>query len=69
MNYLYDGRLVSDNNLMENAIRPIAFGRKNYLFAESQSAAQNIAVYPLFLTIRHQLANVEVCIDANEGAV
>ena len=31
MNYLKDGSLEIDNNLAENAIRPIALGRKNYL--------------------------------------
>ncbi|MBI2794038.1 MAG: IS66 family transposase [Ignavibacteria bacterium] len=45
MAYLCDGRLEIDNNLMENAIRPIALGRKNYLFAGSHDAAQNIAMY------------------------
>jgi len=32
-NYLLDGNLLLDNNLIENQIRPIALGRKNYLFA------------------------------------
>lgn len=39
--YLEDGRLEIDNNLVENQIRPIALGRKNYLFAGSEKAAQN----------------------------
>src|SRR5699024_4963857 len=34
-NYLKDGMLEIDNNLIENAIRPVAIGRKNYLFAGS----------------------------------
>jgi transposase len=42
--FLLDGRLEIDNNLVENAIRPIAVGRKNYLFAGSHDAAQRIAV-------------------------
>ncbi|KKX46494.1 transposase [Sphingobacterium sp. IITKGP-BTPF85] len=33
--YLNDGNLLIDNNLVENAIRPVALGRKNYLFAGS----------------------------------
>lgn len=45
MAYLYNGRLEIDNNLMENAIRPVALGRKNWLFAGSHDAAQNIAMY------------------------
>jgi len=28
-----DGRLRPDNNLVENAIRPFAVGRKNWLFS------------------------------------
>ena len=42
--YTTDGRLEIDNNLIENTIRPIALGRKNYLFAGSHAAAQRIAV-------------------------
>ena len=43
--YTTDGRLEIDNNLIENTIRPIALGRKNYLFAGSHTAAQRIAVF------------------------
>jgi len=43
--YTTDGRLEIDNNLIENTIRPIALGRKNYLFAGSHAAAQRIAVF------------------------
>lgn len=46
--YLIDGNLEIDNNLVENAIRPIALGRKNYLFAGSHDAAVNIAMYRSF---------------------
>jgi transposase len=45
MLYAHDGRLEIDNNLVENAIRPIAVGRKNYLFAGSHEAAQNAAMF------------------------
>lgn len=38
--YLSDGKLEIDNNLVENSIRPIALGRKNYLFAGSEQAAK-----------------------------
>jgi hypothetical protein len=41
-----DGRLHIDNNLIENTIRPLALGRKNYLFAGSHQAAQRIAMIP-----------------------
>ena len=30
--YVNDGRINIDNNLIENAIRPLALGRKNWLF-------------------------------------
>lgn len=39
-----DARLELDNNLIENSIRPLALGRKNYLFAGSHKAAQNTAI-------------------------
>jgi len=46
-----DGRLEMDNNLIENKIRPLALGRKNYLFAGSHPAAQRIAMmYSFFAT-------------------
>src|SRR5690606_13987963 len=42
--YTTDGKLQIDNNLVENAIRPVAIGRKNYLFAGSHQAAQRAAM-------------------------
>ena len=39
MRYLEDGSLMIDNNLAENAIRPITLGRKNYLFCGNHEAA------------------------------
>ncbi len=38
--YLEDGKVENDNNLVENAIRPVAIGRKNYLFAGSEEGAR-----------------------------
>lgn len=47
--YTTDGRLEIDNNLVENSIRPVALGRKNYLFAGSHDAARRSAIfYSLF---------------------
>jgi hypothetical protein len=43
--YHLDGRYKIDNNLAENAIRPIALGRKNYLFCGNHSAAEDAAVF------------------------
>lgn len=41
------------NNLIENKIRPLALGRKNYLFAGSHDAAQRIAImYSFFATCK-----------------
>lgn len=42
--YLFDGRLEIDNNLVENQIRPVALGRKNFLFAGSHQGAIRAAV-------------------------
>lgn len=42
--YTKDGRLSIDNNPVENSIRPVAVGRKNYLFAGSHEAAQRSAM-------------------------
>jgi hypothetical protein len=39
-----NGLLEIDNNPVENAIRPIAVGRKNYLFAGSHDSAQRAAI-------------------------
>lgn len=36
--YITDGKLQIDNNLIENDIRSIALGRKNYLFAGSHES-------------------------------
>jgi len=53
-----DGRLSLDNNVIENKIRPLALGRKNYLFAGSHDAAQRIAMmYSFFATCSIQEVN------------
>jgi len=43
--YMGDGRLHIDNNKAENHIRPIALGRKNWLFATSVEGAKAVAVW------------------------
>ena len=51
--YLEDGRLRPDNNLAENAIRPFAVGRKNWLFSGSPAgAAASAALYSLIETAK-----------------
>jgi transposase len=48
-NYLTNGMLEIDSNLVENSIRPLALGRKNYLFAGSHDAAADIAMFYSFM--------------------
>ena len=42
--YTENGMLNIDNNPVENSIRPVALGRKNYLFAGSHEAAERSAM-------------------------
>jgi transposase len=51
--YIDDGRLEIDNNAAERAIRPLALGRKNYLFAGSdKGGARAAAIYSLIETAK-----------------
>jgi transposase len=43
--YLDDGRLEVSNNAAENQIRPVALGRKNWLFAGSDSGGERAALF------------------------
>jgi transposase len=40
LRYVEDGRLAIDTNLAENAIRPFALGRRNWLFADTVKGAR-----------------------------
>jgi len=42
--YLEDGRVEIDNNLCENAIRPTAIGKKNWLFIGDAEAGERSAI-------------------------
>jgi transposase len=42
--FLEHGEVEIDNNLVENAIRPTALGKKNWLFFVSEEAGQRSAV-------------------------
>lgn len=55
--YVNHGEVEIDNNLVENSIRPLALGRKNYLFAGSEESAQRAAImYTLFgICILHNI--------------
>lgn len=51
--YVEDGRLPIDNNSVENAIRPFAVGRKNWLFADSvEGAAASATIYSILETAK-----------------
>jgi transposase len=51
--YVDDGRLEMSNNAAERAIRPLALGRKNYLFAGSDAGGRRAAImYTLIETAR-----------------
>lgn len=47
--YVLHGQMEIDNNLIENAVRPLAIGRKNYLFAGSHQAAEMTAAMYSFM--------------------
>jgi transposase len=58
--FLTDGRLEVDNNVAENAMRSIALGRKNYLFAGSDAGGERAAtIYTLVQTARLNKLNPE----------
>ena len=43
--YLDDGQLEISNNAAENQIRPVAVGRKNWLFAGSDAGGERAAIF------------------------
>ena len=56
--YAMHGQIEIDNNLVENAIRPLAIGRKNYLFAGSHQAAEmTAAMYSFMATCKKNGVN------------
>ena len=58
-NYCLDGRLCIDNNLIENAIRPVALGRRNFLFCNTPRGAKASAtLYSLLATAKAHGWNV-----------
>ena len=53
MRYCEDGRMEIDNNAAERALRAVALGRKNYLFAGSDTGGQRAAaIYSLIGTAK-----------------
>ena len=56
--FLQDGRLEIDNNLIENAIRPTAIGKKNWLFVGAPEAGERSAIiYTLLGSCRRHRIN------------
>lgn len=52
--YTQNGILEIDNNMVENAIRPVALGRKNYLFCGSHKAAHRAGmIYSLLASCKN----------------
>ena len=54
-----DGRLGLDNNPAERALRGVAVGRKNYLFAGSDRGAERAAARAAY-QLRRRLASCSV---------
>ncbi|MCQ2167181.1 MAG: IS66 family transposase [Bacteroidales bacterium] len=62
--YVLDGRYNIDNNGVENAIRPLALGRKNYLFCGNHDAAVRAAiVYSLFACCKARDVEIRLWLD------
>jgi transposase len=58
--YLADGRLEMSNNAAERGIRPLALGRKNYLFCGSDAGGQRAAcLYTIIETAKMNGINPE----------
>ena len=54
--YLEDARVEIENNLVENAIRPTAVGKKNWLFIGEASAGERGAIlYTIVESCRRHL--------------
>jgi len=53
--YLEDGRLEIDNNLVENAIRPTAVGKRNWLFiGEANAGDRSAIIYTIIESCRRR---------------
>lgn len=58
LRFLEDGNLEASNNLAEQAIRPLAIGRKNYLFSTSmKGATANAMAYTIIETAKENGLN------------
>ena len=58
--FLEDGRIPISNNRAENAVRPYAVGRKNWMFSSSEEGAESQAIlYSIVATARANGLDVE----------
>lgn len=58
--FITDGRLEIDNNIAENGMRCIALGRKNFLFAGSDTGGDRAAaIYTIVQTVKLNAVNPE----------
>lgn len=65
-----DGRLEMSNNAAERAIRPLALGRKNYLFAGSDKGGERAAIlYTLITTAKLNGLDPEAWLAAIVGRI
>jgi transposase len=68
--YTTDGRLDMTNNAAERAIRPIALGRKNWLFAGSEGGGRSMAtMYTLIETAKFNGLDPEAYLRAVIGQI
>ena len=57
--YTSDGRIAIDNNVIERLLRPVAIGRKNYLFFGSEHGGRTAAIlYTLVQSARRNCVDV-----------
>ena len=57
--YTSDGRIPIDNNIIERLLRPVAIGRKNYLFFGSEKGGKTAAtLYTLVQSARRNHVDV-----------
>ena len=62
--YLEDGRCSFTNNLSENAIRPFAVGRKNWLFSDAPRGARaSAAIYSVTTTAKANGLNPRLYVE------
>lgn len=65
--YAETGDLPIDNNPVENAIRPIAIGKKNWLFAGSERAGHRAAAIQSLLATAKLMAGAGSLAEIDAG--